>query len=113
MLKSAALTRVAGQIIDAGQTRNLRQIPAAREDVNTECSFALHVPCGGGTVLTEGETQELRRYHEAQLIPDSPVLIVKRPLRCDDIGGISASRDDVRHDHDEGVLFDVPWTGVE
>ena len=62
---------------------------------------------------TEGETKDLGSENQGNLVCESDILIVEHLLGEDDISGIGAADDHVRHNGDADVLLDVEWTWVE
>lgn len=62
---------------------------------------------------SEGETKELRAQTQKDLIAKAPMLGEINFLRRDDVCRIHAARDDVSHDGDHSVFFNVEGTRIK
>ena len=62
---------------------------------------------------SEGEANYLRRQAKHDLVTESPVLVENETLCCDDVRSISATSNNVCHNRDKSVFFDVERSRVE
>lgn len=62
---------------------------------------------------TKRKAHELRRQHKHDLVDERWLLPIKDFLCCDDIRCEYAARDNVGHDCNHDVLFDIEWTWVK
>ena len=61
----------------------------------------------------ESEPNQLGRKTQKELISQSPCLVEMDTLGCNNIGRVRTAGDDVGHDSDEGMLFDIERAWVE
>ncbi|ELU43334.1 hypothetical protein AG1IA_02635 [Rhizoctonia solani AG-1 IA] len=62
---------------------------------------------------SETEAKHLSGDDEGKLVGGPPILLIKQALGSNDVCCICTAGDDVGHDGDESVFFDVEWTGIE